>query len=66
MRKTPLLVLLAALLCFMNAAAEDSFGIVSPEFPSGSGSTADRLDAIVSRVDQEGLPPSHRMRMLYE
>ncbi len=66
MRKTPLLVLLTALLCFMNAAAEDSFGIVPPEFPSGSGSTADQLDAIIARVDQEGLPPSHRMRMLYE
>ncbi len=70
MRKIPLLVLLAALFCFMNAAAEDTFhsefGIVPPEFPSGSGSTAARLDSIVDRVDREGLPPSHRMRTLYE
>lgn len=66
MRKIPLLVLLAALLCCVNAAAEDSFGIVPPEFPTGSGSTADRLDSIVDRVDRESLPPSHRMRTLYE
>ncbi len=72
MRKNTILilVLLAALLCFMNAAAEDTFhsefGIVPPEFPSGSGSTADQLDSIVDRVDQESLPPSHRMRTLYE
>ena len=72
MKKNTILILalLAALLCFMNAAADDTFhsefGIVPPEFPSGSGSTADQLDSIVDRVNQESLPPSHQMRTLYE
>ena len=65
-----ILSLLAALFCAVNAAAEDTFhsefGILPPEFPTGSGTAAEQLDAIVDRVQQEGLPPSHQMRTLYE
>ena len=65
-----ILSLLAALFCAVNAAAEDTFhsefGILPPEFPTGSGTAAEQLDAIVYRVQQEGLPPSHQMRTLYE
>ncbi len=65
-----ILSLLAVLFCAVNAAAEDTFhsefGILPPEFPTGSGAAADQLDSIVDRVQQDGLPPSHQMRTLYE
>lgn len=63
----PILLLLGL---YSAVFAEDEFhsefGFLPPEFPENSGMIAGQLNELVGRVDEESLPPSHRLRRLYE
>ena len=51
---------------FAQEEFHSEFGILPPEIPSGSGDVADELDSLVDRLDQSSMPPSHRLRYVYE
>ena len=65
-----LFVILLCTMLFSAAFADDDFhsefGYLPPELPESSGLTAGRLNELISRIDEETLPPSHRLRRLYE
>lgn len=64
------IVILLCLGSFSTVFGEDGFhsefGYLPPEIPADSGLTAGQLNELISRIDEETLPPSHRLRRLYE
>ena len=65
-----ILMLLMAAVFISSAAAQEEFhsefGYLPPEIADGSGMAAEKLDGLVVRLDQSALPPSHRLRYVYE
>ena len=62
-------ILLSLWLCsavFAEDGFHSEFGFLPPEIPADSGLTAGQLNELVSRIDEETLPPSHRLRRVYE
>lgn len=72
MKKLPFLTFVVftvlALFCAASADAEfhSEFGWLPPEIASDSGLLGKELSEAFARIDQDGLPPSHRQRRVYE
>ncbi len=61
-----LLCLAACCAAFGEEEFHSEFGYLPPEVPSGSGMTAEVLNGLLEQIDEAGLPPSHRLRRVYE
>lgn len=64
------LVIFTALALFSAVSGDgdfhSEFGWLPPEITPDSGLLGKELSEVFARIDQEGLPPSHRQRRVYE